>query len=113
MDYLGFSVEYKTDGKRFDTGIGTYIDSYDKRSYNVFSDISDERFIYGNFRPLLGFYCSYKGRGYDTSSMKLLCFPLLKFRVGGDDGLFTKITAIPHIGTITNGLISAEFGYKW
>ena len=113
MGYYAFSVEFMGKSNRYDIGIGSYVDSYGLRSYNIFSDISTERFTYQYFRPLLGACCSYKGSEYNSTSMKLLCFPLVKLRFGGVGGPFAKVTAIPHIGTLTNGLFFVEYGYQW
>ena len=113
MQYVGYSKEFNHDKLNFDTGVSTFIDSYGKRAFVVFSDISNSDYRFGYFQPILALACTRKGKGYDTDATQSSCFPLLKVRVGSENGLFVKITPIPPIGNVTFGSISFEFGYKW
>lgn len=113
MNFLGYSMELRKNEWQFEPGINTYIDSYGKRSYSVFTDISHEAYAYPYFRPLLGLSCMYKGTDYGSDKMAAQCFPLLKFRIGEETKLFANITPVPRIGDLTNGFFAVELGYKW
>jgi hypothetical protein len=43
----------------------------------------------------------------------LICSPPIQFRLGRDKGMFTSITPIPRIGTLTNGFLTVEVGYRF
>ena len=44
MDLLGYSMRFRVDGWLTEPGINTYVDSYSKRSYTAFVDISHDNF---------------------------------------------------------------------
>jgi len=113
VEYLAVSKEVKKGNWSFDTGFGSYIDSYGKRSYIAFSDVGHQDFRIGILQPTISLNCQYKGEDYGSDEMRLICSPPLKFRLGRVDGPVLKITPVPKIGTLTNGVISFEFGYKF
>lgn len=113
MDNLGVSKELHHGLFQFDTGVSTYVDSYYKRSYAVFTNISHEDFRYGIVTPMLGLVCSYKGVTYDSSERRVYCFPLPKVRIGEKSGLFADVAVLPKFGNDTNGWAAIELGYKW
>ncbi len=113
MWLFGYSREYQVDNWQLEPGINTYIDSYDKRSYTAFADISHEIFSFSYFRPMLSLSCMYKGNSYDSDEMEFRCYPLLKIRIGGEKNLFANIIPVPYVSGVTNGLIAVEVGYRW
>lgn len=113
MDNLGYSAEFQIDDWQIEPGINTFIDSYNKRSYSLFTDISHEHYAYPYYRPVLSLSCMYKGIQYSSDEMALRCYPLIKFRIGDETKLFANIVPIPHVGDTTNGFIAVEIGYKW
>ena len=44
MEYLALSRDFQKGNWLFETGAGTYLDSYYKRSYLIFSNITHNRF---------------------------------------------------------------------
>jgi hypothetical protein len=113
IDYIGISKELHYGKFQFDTGVNTYVDSYSKRSYSIFTNVSHSDYRYGYITPVLGLACSYKGVGYDTDAMGVICFPMPKVEIGKKSGLFALVTVIPPFGDLTNGLVGLELGYKW
>ncbi|HJV25596.1 MAG TPA: hypothetical protein VJ673_07905 [Aromatoleum sp.] len=113
MDLFGLSKELHSGPYQFDTGIKTYVDTYGKRSYAIFSNVSHENFRYGLFTPMLGLTCTYKGEDYGSDKMRVYCLPLPVLRIGEKKGLFADLSALPHVGHYTNGWASLELGVKW
>jgi hypothetical protein len=113
VDFLAFSRDFKRNDWHFDTGVGTFVDTFHQRSYALFTNITHDRLRWGMVRPMLTLTCMYKGDDYDSDKMKVLCIPPVKFRIGDDDGLFANLMALPKIGNLTNGLYSLEIGYRF
>ena len=113
MEYLALSKDFRKGNWMFETGAGTYIDSYHLRSYMVFSNVSHDRFTYSWFKPMLSLTCSYKGKELNNDTRETICAPLPKLRIGKGKGLFANMTYIPKYKEITNGFIGVEFGYKF
>ena len=113
MAMLGYSRDLERKPWHFENGAATFIDSYNQRSYAVFSNISHESIGTAHFKPTLGLNCAYKGYTYKHNGKKLLCTPPIKFRIGNDKGIFAYLTPIPKIGGLTNGLVTMEVGYKF
>lgn len=113
MNYVAYSREYAKGDWRFENGLGTFVDSYDKRSYSIFSNISHEQYKWKYLQPVMSLQCANKGSSYDNDKRKTICAPLPKLRIGGKDKLFADLSAIPKIGTLTNGMVNLEVGYKF
>ena len=113
MEYLALSKDYKKGNWLFETGAGTYIDSYYLRSYMVFSNVSHDRFTYNWIKPMVSLTCTYKGKELNNDARETICAPLPKIRIGKHKGLFSNITYIPKYKELTNGFIGIEFGYKF
>lgn len=113
IEYLAISKELKKGKWRFDTGAGTYVDSYNLRSYGIFSDISHERFTWKWFTPIVSLVCTYKGVEYGSDEMRIKGGPLPKLRFGRDTGVFIKVSGIPRVEGLTYGFVMSEFGYKF
>lgn len=113
LNYFAVSKTRKKNAWRFESGVGTFVDSYHKRAYIFFSDISHENYQYGLFRPVLNVHCAYKGHSSNEDDRKLQCYPSFKLRVGNKKGLFINLIPIPKVGGVTNGLMAFEIGYKF
>lgn len=113
MELFGLSKELRSGSFVFDTGVNTYIDSYGKRSYGVFSKVSHDNLRYGIVSPMVSLTCTYKGEDYGSDRMRIYCLPLPVVRIGGRTGLFADISALPKIGQYTNGWAALEVGAKW
>ena len=113
MELIGYSRELCYGNFIFDTGVNTYVDSYDVRSYSLFSNVSYENFQYKIVTPMLEMGVTYKGKDYDTSEMQTYPFVIPKIRIGAGSGLFADLSGLPKIGDITNGWVALELGYKW
>jgi hypothetical protein len=113
LNYFAASKTYKKNAWSFENGAGTFVDTYHKRAFVAFSNISHDNYKYGIFTPMLNVHCAYKGHSYTADDRKLQCYPLFKLRIGRDKGLFTNIIPLPKIGKITNGLVAFEVGYKF
>jgi len=113
LSFFAASKSFKKNAWTFENGAGTFIDTYHKRAYIVFSNISHDNYKYGLFTPMLNVHCAYKGHSYSEDNRKLQCYPLFKLRIGREKGLFTNIIPLPKIGDITNGLVAFEVGYKF
>lgn len=113
MDLFGLSKELRSSQFRFDTGFNTYIDSYGKRSYGVFSKVSHDDYRYGIVSPMVSLTCTYKGEDYGSDRMRIYCLPLPVIRIGGSSGLFADISALPKVSQYTNGWAAIEVGAKW
>ena len=113
LNYFAASKSIKKNAWTFDNGAGTFVDTYHKRAFIVFSNISHDNYKYGLLTPMINVHCAYKGHSYKADDRKLQCYPLFKLRVGRDKGLFTNIIPLPKIGNITNGLVAFELGYKF
>jgi len=113
MRFIGYSRDYEKDDWNFETGASTYVDSYHKRSYMIFSNVSHDDYRTRYVTPVLVLNCAYKGNSYVKDSMKLICVPPVSFRIGMDHGFFAYITPVPKVGTLTNGFISAILGYTF
>lgn len=113
MEYLALSKDLKKGNWMFETGAGTYIDSYHKRSYIFFSNISHDKYTYNWFKPMLSLACTYKGEELYSNSREVICAPLPKLRIGKSKGLFTNLTFVPKLKKLTNGFIAIEFAYKF
>jgi hypothetical protein len=113
MELFGFSRDYKKDDWGFETGVNTYVDSYDQQSYTLFSKISHEKFRMKYITPVLAANCTYKGRSHDNDSMRTICSPPLSLRLGAGKGIFGYFTAVPEVGNLTNGFVMLELGYRF
>ena len=113
LSFFAASKSIKKNAWTFENGAGTFVDTYHKRAYIVFSNISHDNYKYGLLTPMLNVHCAYKGHSYTKHDRKLQCYPLFKLRIGREKGLFTNIIPLPKVGTITNGLIAFEVGYKF
>lgn len=113
MELLALSKDYKKGNWMFETGFGTFIDSYHIRSYMFFSNVSLDRFTYNWFKPILSLGCTYKGKEHHSDKRKIICASLPRLRIGKHKGLFTNVTLIPKYKKLTNGFIGIEFGYKF
>ncbi len=113
LNYFAASKTIKRNAWNFENGAGTFVDTYHKRSYIVFSNISQDRYKYGIYTPMLNFHCAYKGHSHTEDNRKLQCYPLFKLRIGREKGLFTNIIPLPKVGEVTNGLVAFEIGYKF
>ncbi|RVU83993.1 hypothetical protein EOL70_14395 [Leucothrix sargassi] len=114
MEYFGYSQDFERNNWLYENTISTFIDSYSVRSYMLTSNISHESWLYyGMLRPMIGLNCAWKGYDHSHERARWLCTPPLKLRVGKETGPFANIMATPKVGDITNGLVAAEFGYKF
>ena len=114
MEYFGYSQDFERNNWLYENGVSTFIDSYSVRSYMLTSNISHENWEYwGILSPMIGVNCALKGYDHSHERRRWLCTPPIKLRVGKKTGLFANIMATPKIGDITNGLVAAEFGYKF
>lgn len=113
LSYFAASKSIKKNSWTFENGAGTFVDTYYKRAYVVFSNISHDNYKYGLLTPMLNIHCAYKGHSYTKQNRKLQCYPLFKLRIGRDKGLFTNIIPLPKVGEVTNGLVAFEVGYKF
>jgi hypothetical protein len=113
LNYFAASKSIKKNKWTFENGAGTFVDTYHKRAFVVFSNITHDRYKYGVFTPMLNVHCAYKGHSYKEDNRKLQCYPLFKLRIGREKGLFTNIIPLPKIGDVTNGLVAFEVGYKF
>jgi hypothetical protein len=113
MDLLGFSKEINVARFGFDTGANSYVDSYRKRSYAIFSNISHEDYHFGILTPMLEVGITSKGKDYDKPGRQTYPFLIPKLRLGARDGLFVDLSGLPKVGSITNGWLALELGYKW
>lgn len=113
MALLGYARNNKHKQWNFENGAATFLDSYNQRSYMVFSNITNDRLNSPNIQPTLGLNCAYKGYSYKHNGKRLLCSPPIKIRLGQQKGLFAYITPVPKIDGLTNGLVSLEVGYKF
>lgn len=113
LNYFAASISHKKNVWNFENGIGTFIDTYHKRAFVTFTDISHDRYRYGLLTPVINFHCAYKGYSYSSNKRRVQCYPLFKVRIGKQKGLFTNIIPLPKIGDVTNGLVAFEIGYKF
>lgn len=113
MNFVGYTRDYAQGDWNFETGASTYVDSYNKQSYMLFSNVSHEDYHYRYFTPVISLHCAYKGNSYENDSMKVICAPPLSLRFGAEHGLFVYVTPVPKVGTLTNGFVSALIGYKF
>jgi len=113
MNYFGLSGDFERDKWNFETGASTFVDSYNKQSYMIFSNVSHDDYRWRYLTPVVSLHCAYKGNSYYDDSMKLICAPPVSLRVGPDKGLFVYITPVPKFGHLTNGFVSALFGYRF
>jgi hypothetical protein len=112
MDYFGVSRETSYESFQFDSGANTFIDTFGKRSYAVFSDVSYANFRYDLFTPMLRLTCIRKGTA-DSDAMRTSCYPVPKLRIGARTGLFADVTLIPQMGDYADAMGLIEIGYKW
>lgn len=113
MDYISIGRTEHYKNLDFENGIGTYMDSYHKRSYTLFSNISNSKIRSKYIQPVIGLNCSFKGVDYKSDKRKWKCSPPLKIRAGSQEGLFAYITPVPKIGKLTNGLLVTEVGLRF
>ena len=113
MELIGFSKEFNIDKYRLDTGFSSYLDSYHKRSYVVFSNISHQDYHYGIVTPMLEVGITNKGKDHDSSERKTYPFLIPKLRFGANEGLFVDLSSLPKIKGLTNGWLAIEIGYKY
>lgn len=112
-ELIGYSRELCHGKFMFDTGVNTFADSYNVRSYSLFSNVSYEDFHYKIITPMLQVGVTNKGKDYDTSERKTYLFIIPKIRIGARDGIFADFSGLPKIGDTTNGWVALEVGYKW
>lgn len=113
MDYMSIGRTNHYKNFDFENGIGTYMDSYNKHSYVLFSNVSNNKIRSKYINLAIGLHCSFKGVDYGSDKRKWVCSPPLKVRVGSKKGLFAYITPIPKIGSLTNGLLAIESGLRF
>ena len=113
LNYFAVSKTYNKNDWNFENGAGTFVDTYHKRAYIAFSNISNDNYKYRLITPMINLHCAYKGHSYSADDRRLQCYPLLKLRLGMGKGLFTNIIPLPKVGDITNGLVAFEVGYKF
>lgn len=113
MESIGYSRELCYEKFTFDTGVYTYIDSYDVRSYALFSNISYEDIRYKLLTPMIEVGVTNKGEDYDSDKRQTYPFIIPKLRLGAEEGIFADFSGLPRIGDITNGWVAIELGYKW
>ena len=113
LNYFAVSKFEHKDAWHFEKGIGTFVDTYHVRSFIAFGEVSHDNYKYGLITPLINAHCAYKGHTHKNKGRRLQCFPSLKFKIGRDKGVFLKVTPIPKLGSLTNGQIVFEMGYKF
>lgn len=113
MDYFAFSKDFRKGNWLFENGAGTYLDTYYKRSYLVFSNITHDRFRKEWYSLMLSLNCTYKGKELDSNKRETICGPLAKLSIGKRKGLFSNVTLMPKHEDLTNGFVGIEFGYKF
>jgi hypothetical protein len=113
MELFGYSRELCYGKFMFDTGVNTFVDSYEMRAYSLFSNISYMDFHYKIFTPMLEVGVTNKGEDYDSTERQTYPFIIPKVRIGAREGFFGDISGLPKIGDITNGWVALEVGYKW
>jgi len=113
MEYFGISKIFVNEKWTFDTGVGTFVDSYSIRSYKVFTNVSHRDFTWGVLTPILSLELYSKGKGYESNQKHQFLYPGFKVRVGNEDGLFMYIQPVPKLGTLTNGFVAIEVGYRF
>lgn len=114
MEYFGFSQDFERNDWLYENTVSTFVDSYSVRSYMLTSNVSHKSWLYyGYLRPMIGLNCALKGYSHEHKKSRWLCTPPLKLRIGKETGWFANVMATPKVGDITNGLVAAEFGYKF
>jgi len=113
MDYFAISKMFSHEKWNFDTGVGTFVDSYSIRSYKVFTNISYSEYKWGFLTPIVSMEFYSKGEAYGSSNRHQFLYPSFKLRVGEEDGLFMYIQPVPKLGTLTNGFVAVEVGYRF
>ena len=113
MKYFAISKIIDYEDWCFEIGGGTFIDSYELRSYRVFTNISHKDYTWGILTPMLAIDFYSKGEEYGSDKRTQIIVPSFKLRVGDEEGLFMNIHPVPKISDITNGFIAIEFGYKF
>ena len=113
MNYLVVAKTIENNLWNYEVGAGTFVDSYNVRSYRIYTNFSHDDYKWRILTPMIGVDCNYKGKEYTSNKKRLICFPTLRLRLGKEKGLFVNVTPVPKIGNITNGFIAAEFGYKF
>ena len=113
MEPIGFSRELYFRKFMFDTGILTYVDSYNARAYAFFANVSYDDYRYKIVTPMLSIGITNKGDSHDTDSRQTYPFIIPKIRIGAREGIFADFSGLPKIGDITNGWVALEVGYKW
>ena len=113
MELIGFSKEFNVGKYRFDTGASTYVDSFNKRGYAIFSNISHQDYHYGIVTPMLEVGVTNKGKDRDKLERQSYPFLIHKLRLGAAEGLFVDLSGLPKIGSTTNGWLALELGYKY
>lgn len=113
IEAIGYSRELCYGKFMFDSGIATYVDSYDVRSYALFSNVSYEDYRYKLLTPMLEIGVTNKGEDYDSDERQTYPFIIPKIRIGAGDGFFVDFSGLPKIADITNGWVMFELGYKW
>lgn len=113
MKYFAISKTFDYEDWCFEAGGGTFIDSYEVKSYRIFTNISHKDYRWGIFTPMLAIDFYSKGEEYSSDKRKQIIAPGFKLRIGDEDGLFMNIQPVPKISDLTNGFIAVEFGYKF
>jgi len=113
MEYFSISKSNNYKNWEFETGLGTYIDSYGIRAYKLYTNISSENFRFWIFQPRLGIAIHSKGVEYNSNERKTVIISTPQLRVGDINGLFMNIMPIPKLSPYTNGFVAVEFGYKF
>ena len=113
LKYFAYAKNTEYQNWNIETGVGTFEDSYDKRSYLVFSNVSNDRFNTRYLQPTVSLSCAYKGYSHEHDDKKWYCAPPLKLRIGKEKGLFTYITPVPRINDDTHGFVAMEVGYRF
>ena len=113
MEYFAISKTFDYEDWCFEAGGGTFLDSYEVRSYKIFTNISHMDYTWGIFTPMLAIDLYSKGKEYSSDKRTQIIAPSFKLRIGDKDGLFMNIQPIPKVGDLTNGFVAVEFGYKF
>ena len=60
LNYFAYAHNTEYQAWNFETGAGTFVDGYDKRSYLVFSNITNDQLRTHYVQPALSLSCAYK-----------------------------------------------------
>lgn len=113
VEYISVSKTTKYKDVIFENGIGSYTDSYNIHSFNIYTNISKEGWQISSIKPMVGLAVHSKGVEYNSNKRKIFLLPSVKFRIGKDQGFFINIMPIPKVLPYTNGFVATEIGYAF